>query len=128
MSIRNKLIFFLILPLALFVFAFIFISNGFVKKLLLENFEAGHNELINTHTQYFNQVLKNSAHLADNSASFIKDNANLDEMKLLEERYKPFAKWQGCWASEKCATSIYSDFREQEDALKFKEQFKLSIC
>lgn len=82
MSIRNKLILFLILPLALFIFVFIFISNGFVQTLLLENYKSSYNELLNTHTRYFDQVLRNGVNLADNTASFIKDNLNLDEKKL----------------------------------------------
>ncbi|MBK7867998.1 MAG: hypothetical protein IPJ75_14065 [Ignavibacteriales bacterium] len=53
-----------------------------MQQLLLENFESGHNELLNTHTQYFEQVLRNGAHLADNSASFIKDNPNPEGKKL----------------------------------------------
>jgi hypothetical protein len=49
---------------------------------------------------------------------------NIAEMKTLEERYRPFAKWQGCWASEKCAGSIYSEVREQEDAWRAKLIFE----
>ena len=34
---------------------------------------------------------------------------NLNEMKTLVDRYKPYAKWQGCWSKEHCEMSVWRE-------------------
>ncbi|MHC1737474.1 MAG: SiaB family protein kinase [Ignavibacteriaceae bacterium] len=81
-SIRNKLVLLLILPLFIIFTTAVYYSSDYIEEFVLQKYISSHNDLMNAHALFFNQVLKNSSEIAEKTAFLLKEPNKFDDQKL----------------------------------------------